>query len=343
MGNGFGRVAKALAIGIGAGMEGYGKGTLQVALNARDEYQQRLKAERDAALSAEERGWKSEETEKERAHDFELLEKKQELEMAGQERSLQNQITLAKMRGSGGGGGGGGSKAASRESAYLKRARELEELQAKVEGREPSEAGVLKQLEKIGAGRSATTSGTGKVSESAYLKRAREQEELDAQAEGRPVDMKNIARNFKELSTRPSRTDTSEGMTPAQKLSAINAEIERLNNPITGGREMRGKSAEEIEQIAIGNVNRRISRLGGDDSGLSTQESVAEAPQPQKIEAPATSPQGEKPTRATPKGEGSERSPYLPTSQEQLDWFLEFAPPGSYIVIDGKLKRKPEK
>lgn len=344
MASGFGKVAQALAIGIGAGMEGYGKGALQVAMNAREEYQQRLKQQWAKEESVEERGYRSEEAEKERQHDFDLLEKREEYDTAQQERTLQNQQTLARMRGSGKGGGGGSRGPSGKESAYLKRARELEEYRAKSEGREPSEAGVLAELEKLNAGRSSSAAGGAK--ESAYMRRAREEEELAAQVEGRAVNPENVLKNLRKATEGRTSDDT---VKPTELARAMQAERAAMEDPLNReSRAFKKLSPEEQKEIVARRVIDTYEASGSKlpeefTSRYQTgQQSKAEAPQAQAVEAPPTSTQGEKPTMETAPGSGTEADPYVANTTEQQRWVLEHAPPGAYVVVNGRVKRKPE-
>lgn len=332
MASGFGKVAEALAhvaSGIGGG---YGEGLLKTALLKREEYQQQLKQQWAKEESAEDRAFRTGEAEKGREHDFSLLEKRQEFDLASEERQLQNSLTLEKMRQSGRKGKSGG-----KESAYLKRARELEEYRAKAEGREPSEAGVLAELEKLNTGRSGST-------ESTYLKRAREREELAARAEGRPVNEQNVLKNFDEFS-RGKKSDTADTVTSKDIARDISSKMKDLSDGFSReAREFQKKSPEEQRDIAARAVYEDYTYAGTKvPEAFSTrfQESKAEATQPQAVEAPPTSTQGDKPTLETAPGSGTEADPYVANTPEQQRWVRDHAPPGAYVVVGGRVKRKP--
>lgn len=106
------RVAEALAIGIGAGMEGYGKGTMAMLLEQRKAALEEVRDRRAAQESAIARDWQSGESEKSRefqreqdaasmAWEREKFGLTQAAEDARLSRSLGMQERLAKVRGSG--------------------------------------------------------------------------------------------------------------------------------------------------------------------------------------------------------------------------------------------------
>lgn len=125
--SGFARAAEALAIGIGAGMEGYGKGTMASLVEQRRAALEEIRDRRAAQQALEEREWRTQESEKTRefqretaaesmAWEKEKFGMEQAADEARTNRTLAAQERLAKLRG-GGGGVGRDSRTASEKDA----------------------------------------------------------------------------------------------------------------------------------------------------------------------------------------------------------------------------------
>lgn len=337
MAKGFGaKLANALAIGVGGLAVGYGKGTMEVAMRARDEYQQQLKDQRAAQAqqaameyerqaTLEEREWKEGQSEAERAHDFEKMEKSQEFDLTLEEKRLANKIQLKRM---GGGGGSGG-------------------INRTVKDAEGNIWGVTKTGEKIDLGIKGSVPSGGGDKTPAQVRLADELAIRRAKSEGREVTDEDKLRELERLTAKSSSSKADPNAVNAKDLSkAMKDEMEARNSYMHPGyKDWRNMSEEEKKKVAgaavLGNYEASGAKVPEAFANRYRQESEAGAPQPGTIPAPATSTQGDKPKDITPTGSGTQASPYMATTEAQQRWVIENAPSGAFVSDGTKIFRKP--
>lgn len=317
MAKGFAKIANALAIGMGGVGAGYGKGSMEVAMRARKEYQQLLKEQRAGAAAAaatqEERQYKESQSEAERAHDFAKMEKAQEFDLTLEEKKLANKIQLKGM-------GGGGSAGITRT----------------VKDAEGNIWGLTKTGEKIDLGiKGSVPAAKGGAKLPAQVQIADELAKRRAASEGREVTDEDKLRELEKLTAKSSTKKKEMGVKEFNAMVTDNLDTidpyktKRMKDPAGIMKEAQALTRQQIKDFESGSAETPV------------QQSKKEAKQPVTEEAPATSTQGDKPTPATPPGAGRKDSPYMATTEEQQKWVIEHAPSGSFVSDGTKIFRKP--
>lgn len=347
MAKGLGKVAQALAIGVGAGMEGWGKGTMQSIMEQRKAALEEIKDKRAAQEGLNERTWRSEEAEKGRVEDRARDERsmawdkeKFGLQEASEERrsnrSLSAQMTLAKMKGS-------GSGKEKTLPADLQKVEYLAGLLAEEEGSKTiTSAHRATAFKQLNADKPTSSSDTRPTS----VKEAEALADMRAQAEGRertPADVRNA---FEEMKLRPEKA--AESVTPIQYSSALRDEMESLD---PYGQKSASGQTEELRRQAMENLAAAgIARPGGaaaetvptermttGTSGSWESPTVTTAPEPGQKTPPSAVEAEQKPLS----GAGTEQKPFTAATPEDIMWFKEKAPSGAWVLYEGKLYTKP--
>jgi hypothetical protein len=325
---GLSNVAQALGILAGGAMEGYAKGAMHDIMAKREAYMDQLKAQREAQLTAEDRAFRSGEAEKEREFKRELVGEEREwekeklgLQEASHERRLRLSASLRPRGGGGKGSGGGGVKA----TALINEARQV--LKGEL-GRDATDAEVSAYVREMRA--KGGTSGGDK--EPTALKLAR---------------FKAVAKYGKDATdAQVAEFLGRDGPEKKVSLSDVSKLDDMAWDEVDPGEVFRLSPTQEMLDKKEAAKKRLADQFGIDVPGSrgarpaeeSPQESVAEVEQPGVLDAPATSTKGDDTTGfEPPRGQGNKASPYMAETEEQAEWAVKNASPGSWVVFRGQL------
>lgn len=317
--SGFARAAEALAIGIGAGMEGYGKGTMASLVEQRRAALEEIRDRRAAQQALEEREWRTQESEKTRefqretaaesmAWEKEKFGMEQAADEARTNRTLAAQERLAKLRGAGGG---------KEPPAEIQKIKYLAGIIASQEGsKEVTPAHERQAFDLLNAkeGRDTTTP---------FEREAEAVERTRALAEGRQPTPKGLARAMEEL----RNIGEFEPKTATSSMTALQynrAFLDTLEMIVPTGKTPTAKDRAEARRI--------LAEQNMHPPGGSTEAVPGPTPPPESV-APSQAEQ------APPKeigGDGTREKPFEATSLEELDELLNSNDPGVWIRYKNK-------
>jgi hypothetical protein len=314
---GLARVANALAIGIGAGMEGYGKGTLASLMQQREDALAEVRERRADARAQQQMDFSAGESEKDRefrresAQESMAWEKEKfGMQQAAEEqkfgRSLAAQKQLAAMKGT----------AEQQDPAAIQELKFYIDVSRKKNGREVAnyedELWAIEQVKGRGGTGSAADGRTSTMKEAQELARLEElsasgdpaaQRELRAYHQR--LGLGEFAKKSQEglslpqwLDTRNKLLEAKVGFRPAtdEDIAWADAEMERMGSPRPGG------------------ASSPTEKMPAPPAAVSTQSHLA--------------------------GAGTEDDPYVATTADELESLYNRLPPGTFVRYRNQLLEK---
>lgn len=320
--SGFARAAEALAIGIGAGMEGYGKGTMASLVEQRRAALEEIRDRRAAQQALEEREWRTQESEKTRefqretaaesmAWEKEKFGMEQAADEARTNRTLAAQERLAKLRG-GGGGVGRDSRTASEKDADT-----YARLIDAVEKGEPGAEAKLRFFEKTK--RLEDRPDSSRDDRTASEKDAATYARLEAAAESGDASAVREFEAFKRV----------KGLKDEESSGPSTRDIATMMDALDPYGVKAMKDPEALRQQAI-------DALNSQKTAGSTEAVPGPTPPPGSV-APSQAEQ------APPKeigGDGTREKPLEATSLEELEALYESSTTGTWVRYKNKLYQK---
>jgi hypothetical protein len=321
---GLARVANALAIGIGAGMEGYGKGTLASLMQQREAALAEIRERRADARAQQQMEFSAGESEKTREFSREQSQEsmawekeKFGMQQAAEEqkfgRSLAAQKQLAAMRGS-----GGSEKALP---ADIQKVEYLAKLLAEEEGAESVTAAHRKTaFERLNQERAT---GGSSAQSTATMKQAEELARLRKEVAAGNTDLQPQLRALEETMgvgefARQSASGTK-GVTPLQYWTALQRQLELKVPP-----------GMEPTPAQVDQAKRELAAGGIFDPS---------APE-QGVPAPQSAAPKDAATQSHIAGAGTEDDPYVATSEEELERLYNSLDAGSFVRYGNRLLEK---
>jgi hypothetical protein len=324
-------IANALAIGIGAGMEGYGKGTIAALQQQREEALAEVRERRADQRSMEDRQWRTEESEKDRdfrreasqesmAWDREKFGMQEESADRRAARSEAAAIKLAQMRG----GAERQDPAAIQELKYY-----ADIARKKRGGDEITHEDELWAIEQVRGPRG----GGERDDRTATMKEAQELARLAAKAEsGDESAQRELQAYHQRLGLGEFAKQAKGGLDIASPEYAIQ-HSKLVQGEIAARDPMGVKNAQEmIPEIIADLESRGIPRPGS--AGASP--SAAAAPEAQTRTASPNAPS----PRQHLAGAGTENDPYVANTEEELERLYNRLPPGTFVRYGNQLLEK---
>lgn len=326
------QVFQGLGNAVGGGTQVYARASMDALEKQREQVLMQLQEQRRTAERAEDRAYESAESEKEREFKRELIGEEREWEkekLGMQEASEEKRLRLAaSLRPKGGGGSGKPSADERKFNQYV------DMLTAEAGLKEPTpeiRARAFKELNKLGEFKSTG----GSDSEPAALELSRRL--LRGELGREPTDAE-VAADYRK---RTGRTNTDTGIASFSDYNqAYKAAMERLDpdgmRAMTGDTEL-AKEAEAEAKSILGRFGKKMPE-GRPADEFNPSEEVRRNEQPGVVDAPATSTKGDKTAGMPepPRGDGSERSPYIALNEEQVRWAVKNAPKDSWVIFNGQ-------